>query len=288
VVASRADDLGVTGVLVPLGTTTSAAGGHVVRLQQRVAGAPVLGGEVVVDLDAAGRTRSIISETLPGAAPAVTTAAVSADQARGTALDVVAKASGLPSSALVADDAPTWVYDPRIFGAPGAPRAVLVRRVAVSSPVDVGVRHEVLVDAVTGKVIADIDQIHSAATQRVCDAASSSGKVPCLLGDAVANPRQAPATSKRLRLRGEDLRLLQRRLDRDSIDNAGMTLISTVNYCPRNSSNTGDVRPYENAFASRSATSSGSTSTSPTASAPTLPASTGSWVRTSRSARSAT
>lgn len=83
----------------------------------------------------------------------------------------------------------------------------------------------------------------------MCDAASSSTKVPCLLGDAVANPAAGVGEVKNAYdYAAKTYDFYNDVLGRDSIDDAGMTLISTVNYCPRNSSDTGDVCPYENAF----------------------------------------
>ena len=57
VVSAHATDLAIsTGAFATKTVRPSAAGGTVVRLQQLVNSVPVMGGEVVVDLDAAGNT----------------------------------------------------------------------------------------------------------------------------------------------------------------------------------------------------------------------------------------
>ena len=101
-----------------------------VRFQQRISGVPVLGGELVVNLDAGGRVLSAGGEALPGAD--VPSPAVGSAEARESAIDAVAREHGVPASSLDASMPELWLYDAKLLGGPGPDGTTLVWRTAVT------------------------------------------------------------------------------------------------------------------------------------------------------------
>lgn len=225
------------------------AAGHVVRLQQTVAGVPVMGGEVVVDLDQDGNTRSVASETLTQT-PAATRAAVPASLATSRALASVRLSAH--TGALVASTPELTVYDPRIFGAPGLQRSSLVWKLDVTSPTDPSLKHLVLVDALHGVVTLDVDQTEKALDRRVCDQGNIRSDNPPDCTTPVRSESEAVVGSPDDDINvaydyaGVTYDFYSQVLGRDSIDGAGLPIRSTVRYCDNVSS---DPCPnYPNAF----------------------------------------
>lgn len=230
-------------------TLRATGGGSIVHLQQTVAGVPVLGGEAVVALDSAGRTLSASAETLPGAAP-TTAPAIPAALATQRALSSVALSAKAPLASLVASKPSLAIYDPRIFGADGLQRANLTWRVTVRSTTDTGINHLVLIDAAHGIVTLDLDQLNDALNRTVCDANGLTAEVPCTTpgsgGRIESGPvSTVPDVNRAYDYAGATYDFYKNRLGRDSVDNLGLTLTSTVNYCPLPAD--GDC-PFENAY----------------------------------------
>ncbi len=146
----------------------SGSGGSVVRFRQVRGGLPVLGGEIAVAVDAAGKVLSANGETSD--APVPDAAEVSAEEARATAIRTTGRAHRRKASGLGAPTPSRWLYDPALIGAPDPAGARPVWRVDVSSA-DAGdpVSDLVLVDAATGGVALRIDQQPHALDRRVCD-----------------------------------------------------------------------------------------------------------------------
>ena len=247
VVTARAAQLGLRGDLRTGTVRPALGGGHIVRLQQTFGGVPVLGGEIVVDVDQAGRTRSAISETLPGDVPS-TRARISRASASTAIAGLVAKYTGRRPSSLSVATPTLALYDPAMLGAPALPGAAgarLVWRAEVTGKTDLGLRRLVLVDAQTGKTALHVDMITAAGPRAVCDAAGLDRFVPCAAPNLVANPGASPVDDVKLAYdyAGKTYDFYHDVLGRDSIDGSGMTITSTVNYCP-----TGQTCPYANAF----------------------------------------
>lgn len=222
----------------------SAAHGKVVRFQQTVSGIPVLGGEVIVDLDKSGNVRSAASESLSGAAPDSTASIPPAD-ASATALAEVARNTKTPPASLRASDPRRWIYDPRILGVAGSPESALVWRTEVTSSTAPSINHLVLVDAHTGSVTLDLNQIENAEDRQICDANSTPNQVPCV---APVRTEGSPETAvadveDAYKYSGDTYDFFSSRFGRDSLDNHGMSMISTVRYCE-----TIDACPYDNAY----------------------------------------
>jgi bacillolysin len=232
------DELRVSAVRNP------ASGRSSVRFQQLRRGLPVVGGELIVNLDDAGNVLSASGEVSP--APDVgTIARVKAAQARRTALVAIAKAHRVGVETLDASAGTLSIFDPRLLDAPGAPRAQLVWRFEVKSRSGDPIRELVLVDAVAGKIALHFNQIAEAKSRKVCDANRTAAQLPCT--SPVRSEGQPPHALTDVNLAydysGDTYDFLKNRFGRDSLNGAGMPLISTVRYCPSPSD-----CPFENAF----------------------------------------
>lgn len=234
--------------VVPADAALAGAPGadRIVRFQQVRDGVPVLGGELVVVLDAHGALRSITGETLPspaGAARAPVT--VTAAQARATAMAAVRRAHPEVVPAALRASAPErWYLDPELIGAPATlhlPTGPVWR----TEVTDRGsVRRMVLVDARTGSVPLNLGLIHSAVPRVICDRINredtSEAGSDCVKPYARASARTsgtgqvdtafdytADAEEFYARVLGGDLSNL---IGSDAGD--GKKLRSTVRYCP--------------------------------------------------------
>ena len=214
-----------------------------VRFRQLHDGVPVIGGELVVNLDAKGNVLSAAGEVTP--APDVSVAPrVTAAAARDRALEMTARAHGVRKAGLRAGDPILWIYDSRLMGGPGLDRPTLVWRINVTGRARMPVNELVLVDAQLGVVALHFSQIETAKVRRVCDAQNTDAQVPC------TNPARSeggPASKVKdvndaYDLTGAVHDFLQRRFGRDSIDGAGETLTSTARWCPQG------WCPFDNAY----------------------------------------
>ena len=220
-------------------------GGAAVRMRQAIDSVPVLAGELVVGVDAAGDVLSVLGEVEPGGVD--TTAEIAPAEARRTAILAVAKYRGAPADVQRATEPSLAVYDSRLLGGPGLGAPALVWRVEVSSPADPALRELVLVDAHLGVVAATIDLTQEAKDRRVCDAGNEDSDYPCVgpydREEGEELPTENPDVDAAYDFAGDTYDFFSGRFGRDSLDGAGLPLISTVRYCPP-----GDPCPFENAF----------------------------------------
>ncbi len=217
--------------------TSGSGGTSIVRMDQDIDGVPVLGGEVVVALDSRKRVLRVDGAVADGTSVAAPT--ITARQARLAAVQAVRKGVG---RGLVASPARLVVHDPEVMGGAGPPVARTAWEVTVSRGADL--RARVYVDARTGVPYQVIDLIRHAKSVAVCDAGSSTSKVPCTapnyarFNSAVATGNAEVDTAYSLVGATYDFFA---GLGRDSLDDAGMRLVSTVNWCET-------TCPYLNAF----------------------------------------
>jgi len=238
---TRVADLRLTRVL-----KSDRGGISIVRLQEVHSGAPVLGGQAVIAVDSTNQVVAGSAETLRGKVPSVVPTVTSA-QARAAA---VAAASKGGAKGMTAVGTPTLsIFDPRILGGPGLARATLVWNVLVDRGGANPVSRVVYIDAQRGFPVASMDKLEAALNRTVCDARSSAAKVPC------TSTPSAPAA----RVEGGAASLVAdvntaydyagatysfyQGLGRNSIDDNGMGITSTVRYCPAPTQ-----CPYGNAF----------------------------------------
>lgn len=226
-----------------LNLQASAAGGTVVRFQRRVSGIPVLAGEVVIDVDRSGGVRAAVTTDEP-ASPKVMSAAVSRGRATDIAIASVAKRESVKNGVLRAEPAELWVYDPSLLRDRTRTEPRLVWRVEVRGAKATATRELALVDAVSGQLVRAIDLISEAKNRRTCDANGTSDKVPCNLADAARTEGMAAIgiadVDSAHDHAGETYDLFAA-LGRDSLDNNGMAIASTVRFCD-------GACPYENAY----------------------------------------
>jgi len=220
------------------------AGRSVVRFQQQHDGVPVVGAELVVNLDADGNVLSASGEALPdprvAAAPRVGSAA-----AQDVAIAAVAKQYGVAASRLDATLPSPWIYDAGILGGPGPDSPVLVWRLEVKGEDGLPIDELVLIDAQLGSVALRITQIEHAINRQVCDGLNSAAQYPCTVpvrSEGSTTPDPVADVNFAYDFSGHTYNFFAG-LGRDSLDGAGMPLKSTVRHCPSPAE-----CPYQNAF----------------------------------------
>ncbi len=220
---------------------TVEGGRSFVRFQQVYQGIPIMGGELIVQT---GPTKnSVISangEILPDISLDVTPT-IAASSAQETALNVVVKEYGIEPGVLGVSEPELWIYNPIIMGMNDSFTA-LVWRIEVASSELYPVRELVLVDAHLGAVALHFNQIDTAKYREVYDTACSSS----LPGDLVRSEGDIPTEDtdqdNAYDYSGDTYDFYSTEHGRDSMDNAGMIIISTVDYDPDGGCD------YQNAF----------------------------------------
>lgn len=211
-----------------------------VRYQQVERGVPVLGALLTLQVDAGGNVISANGEASARVAidlrPTVT-----AEAARVRALQAVR--DGTANADLQVSMPELWVYDPELLGGRAIPATRLVWRMDVRNAMG-DIDEFVLIDAHLGVVVLRFDQIAHAKNRQVCDAANANAKVPCTAPFARAEGGPAHAivdVNNAYKFAGEAYDFYLNRFRRDSVDDAGLTLKSTVRFCQ-------SACPYQNAF----------------------------------------
>ncbi len=225
--------------LVVAGKARGVGGTTIVRFDQELHGVPVLGGEVVVTVDARRRVLAADGEVLDGASiPFGPT--ISAAKAQQLARAALGKST---DESLDVTEPALIIYDAGIVGGPGPLEPVLTWDFEVTNGADL--HRRVFVDATTGYIVQSMDLIRTAKSRFVCDAGLSAGAQPCVASLFVRS-EGGPASLLADVNDAYDYAGITydfyAALGRDSIDGAGMPMISTVRYCA------GGTCPFENAF----------------------------------------
>lgn len=222
---------------------TADRGRSFARFQQVYQGVPVLGGELIVHMDQDKNVISANGELLPQ--PQVNIVpTISAEEARRRALEALAKYYG--TDALVATQPELWLYNPILLGGPGPRLTRLVWRMEVRSTMLQPIRELALVDAHLGGMALHFNQIDAARNRAVYDNQNDWTKglpgnvLVCTEGNC---PGSGNDYNYAYNYSGDTYNFYATYHGRDSLDNAGLPLISTVRFCP-DSANC----PYENAF----------------------------------------
>lgn len=213
-----------------------------VRFQQVYDKIPVFGGELVVQVDSKNNILSANGEVLP--APDVNPVPlISAEEARKKALTVVAKTYGMLPTEFIASDATLWLYNPVLLGAPGLRSTSLVWKVEVE-PIDLlPIRECVLVDASLGVVVLHFNQVADVKNRATYDAQGTSNLPGVLMRSEGDPPTGNADVDNAYEYAGDVYDFYYTYHGRDSIDDQGMELVSTVNFCPYM-----QPCPYANAF----------------------------------------
>ncbi len=224
--------------------TTSEAGYGTVRFQQTYRSIPVIAAEMIVHMDSSRNILSANGEILPNIELNVTPVVDEATAAQ-TALELTSKESGLAVEALQASAPELWIYNPALLaGYKGA--TLLTWRVEVTPREGLApVRQFVLVEAQRGGVALSFNQVDAARNRLTYDANGYNilpGILVCNESTANCNGGTGDAYLAHL-YSGHTYDFYLTNHSRDSINGAGMTLISTVDF--------DDVpggATYENAF----------------------------------------
>jgi Zn-dependent metalloprotease len=207
-------------------------GRSMVRFQQVYRSIPVLGGELIEDLDGSKNIISVSGKALP-AISVETAPTVNAAVAQQTALHAVAKKYGLDPGTLTATNPELWIYNPILLRpVTGSPSTSLVWRMDVTTK-DLGtIRELVLIDAQRGSLALSFNQI-DAAKNRNTYTANNGTSLPGTLVANESNPSCSGCDSHALGAHsnaGLTYDFYYNYHGRDSINNAGGTLVSTVHY----------------------------------------------------------
>jgi Zn-dependent metalloprotease len=218
-----------------------------VRFQQVHQGIPVIGGELIVQMDSAKNILSVNGEISP--APAVNTTPVfPPGAARDKALEIVGTLYQVDTTLLNASEPELWIYNPVLLGREPNTNT-LVWRMEVKTTETRPVRELVLVDASSGNIVLHFNQIDSALKRKIYDHANIAYKpLPGDPADLKRSEDEDPSGITDVDLAydfaGDTYNFYYNYHGRDSLDNAGMDLISTTRYCPDDIFNC----PYQNAF----------------------------------------
>jgi Zn-dependent metalloprotease len=202
----------------------------VVRFQQTHLGIPVLGAELVMQVDTGGNIISVSGELLPEA-PGETTATLGTVEAQQIALEAVAKEHGREAGSLFVSEPEAWIYAPSLIGPDAGPSRLVWRFEVTAGELD-PIRQLVLVDATLGGVALSFNQVHTA-RNRLTYTANNTTTLP---GTLVCNEANNTCAGGSLDAQGAHLGardaydFYAANHGRDSINNAGVTLTSTVHY----------------------------------------------------------
>jgi bacillolysin len=219
------------GELTLMKERTAEGDGAFVRFQQTYQGIPIVAGELIV---AVGADRAIVSasgEILPRL-DLNTNPTISSEIARQTALETVVKAYGLSIAELTAATPELWIFNPALLGGPGPRLSRLVWRTEVVSVGQAPVRELVLVDAQRGGVLLNFNQFATTRYRRTYTA-NNGTLLPGTLVCDESNPNCSGGDAQAVaahRYAGDTYNYYWNMYGRDSINNAGMTLVSTVHY----------------------------------------------------------
>ncbi|MCX6347926.1 MAG: hypothetical protein NTV79_00275, partial [Candidatus Aureabacteria bacterium] len=223
-----------------------ASGGRsMVRFQQVWKGIPVMGAELIVQLDSRKNVLCATGEILPAAAIDLTPNVNAAD-AETAARSLMAKWYKLDPANLIVGEPELWIYNPIILGS-NSDRTMLVWRMSIRPPDLSPIDELILVDAHAGFVALHFNQIPFACNRSIYDNENNTsfgipGNGP-LRTEGQGAVAGRDDVNKAYDYAGDTYNFYWSYHGRDSLDGAVMQLISTVRYC-----NSGETCPYANAF----------------------------------------
>ena len=206
------------------------AGRSIARFRQTHQGVPVIAGELLVHVDGQRNILAVAGETLPQPGVA-TTPAITADQAASVAIEVVTKTYNIDPATLRTSTPELSIYSPTLLG-PGTGPASLVWRMDVTPQVLAPIRELVLIDAQRGSVRLHFNRVHTA-LNRETHTAGNSTTLPGVLVCNESNPACTGGDSHAVGAHlgaGETYIFFATMHGRDSLDNEGMPIVSTVHY----------------------------------------------------------
>ena len=205
------------------------------RFQQAHEGVPVLGGELNTQVDEANNLLVATGEVLPEIS-LDTEPGVESKEAQQAALEKIAKDRKLEAGALQVSEPELWIYNPSLLGGPGPQLTRLVWRMDIT-PAEgiVDFRELVLVDAKRGAVVLNFNQVDMARDRKTYTMNNSEDRdaLPGTLVCGESNPScsggDADAVAAHL-YAGDTYDFYSIYHGRDSMDNAGMSMNSSVHF----------------------------------------------------------
>jgi bacillolysin len=219
------------------------------RLQQHQGGLPVIVGEIVIHTDGDNNVKSVFSRTTPKRVTE-TTPKIPPEKALTSAVAVTAKRYKLAISDLTASAPELSIYDPALLDSTAASRAVLVWKIEVTPKQLQPIRQLVLVDAVNGRIALTFNQSPHAKSRVVYDKnnVASSLVLPGTLAELKRSEGNAVTgisdVDNAYDYSGDTYDFYLTTHGRDSIDDDGMPLVSTVRYRDPAVAD----QPFQNAF----------------------------------------
>ncbi len=216
-------------------------GRSMVRYQQLYQGLPVIGGEIIVNMDSAGRMSSMNGEAMPGLALG-STPTIGATQAQQRAVDSVAAFYNIDASLLAATTPTLSVYAPSLIG-PQDLGATLVWQLEVESGPANGIDEYVLVDAKAGHIALHFSRVDYAKNRKTYDGSSVNIGLTNLPGTLLCNESAGDNCTGGADTDADDAQayagdtydFYKNNFGRDSIDGNGMAIVSSVHFaygCP--------------------------------------------------------
>jgi Zn-dependent metalloprotease len=209
--------------------TNASAGRSVVRFQQVYRSIPVYSAEFVVQLDSSKNVLVANGDLAPDLAIDVNPS-VSAEVAQQAAVALVAQKYKVDAAALKASAPALWIYSPALLSNAGAP--ALVWRMDVTPDKIAPIRELVLIDAHTGKVALNLNQVDDAlnrVTYTMNNSTTGSGTLVCDESNPTCSGGDTDAVNAHV-YSGVVYNYYATNFGRNSIDNAGMELDSYVHY----------------------------------------------------------
>ncbi|MEK8019963.1 MAG: M4 family metallopeptidase [Candidatus Parabeggiatoa sp.] len=212
-----------------------------VRFQQIYQSIPVLGGELIVHLDAAMNIIAVSSEISTDVEKVNVTPSIVAIKANEVALASVAKQYQIDSTQLSVTASPAlWIYNPAVVGASETSSNSLVWRVEVISvTTSYPIGEIIFVNAHLGTVEFSYPFIHDAKDRKVYIQNSSTSA-----RNEDDPPIGNPDVDKAYDYSGEVYDFYFEKHGRDSINGDGMTLISRVDFPIANAYWNGSLMTY--------------------------------------------
>jgi len=218
------------------------SGRSATRFRQVYRGVPVLGGELLLQLDEARNLLAAAGKVLPEAQVDIAPT-IDREIARWQAIELVARDYGLGSDTLIANDPQLWLYNPQLLGWPGRSSTSLVWLAEIRPVTLLPIRELVLIDAHRGSVVLHFNQADASLYRQTFDAGNSSA-IPGMLrrseGQAATGDAEIDLAHD---YAGDTYNFYLHVLGRDGLDGRGMSIVSTVRYCAPDS-----PCPYYNAF----------------------------------------
>ncbi len=213
-------------------TLTSPSGYQAVRFRQLIAGVPVFGGDITVNIDARTRLSSIHARLAPNETR-VATPAIDAESALQYARDALSRESRVAPGQLLMERRELGFYRPDLVGEQGS-SLTLVWDLILRHQGAPALRQRLLIDAATGRVLLSFTLLDTA-RQRVTSNADQTSDLPgvqvCDEADGDACTRGLLPEADAAHVHAGDFHDFFATVHgRDSIDGRGEPLLSTVRY----------------------------------------------------------